>query len=127
MYWLVPGFIVLTVLNMLAGCGEDHGVDSLQALQPTVHDVNLFRIEKRVQPVIYEVPGSVVPAQRLQIASRISGFIEQVYVDEGDHVEVDAALLHIDDGQLEANIRAAEASLVSAKGQGGSGGCQGGC
>jgi RND family efflux transporter MFP subunit len=113
--WLVPGFIVLTVLNMLAGCGEDRGTDSLQAHQSTVHDVNLFRMAERVQPVIYEVPGSVVPAQRLQITSRISGFIELVHVDEGDRVELGAALVDIDDAQLEANIRAAEASLVSAK------------
>jgi RND family efflux transporter MFP subunit len=112
---LTFGLMLFAALSGVAGCQDNDGTDSLQAHRPTVHDVNLFQIEKRVQPVIYEVPGSVVPAQRLQITSRISGFIEQVYVDEGDHVEANAALLHIDDVQLEANIRAAEASLASAK------------
>ncbi|MCA9910879.1 MAG: efflux RND transporter periplasmic adaptor subunit [Anaerolineae bacterium] len=115
MNWVVQRFIVLMVLNMLAGCGEDHGKDSLQALQRSVRDVILFRIEQRVQPVIYAVPGSVVPAQRLKITSRISGFIEQIHVDEGNRVELGTALVDIDDTQLEANIRVAQASLASAK------------
>jgi len=113
--WLTFGLMLFAALSGVAGCQDNDGTDSLQAPPPTVHDVSLFRIEKRVQPVIYKVPGSVVPARRLQISSRISGFIEQVHVDEGDRVELGAALVDIDDTQLEANIRAAQASLDSAK------------
>jgi len=57
----------------------------------------------------------VVPARRLVVTSRISGFIERVHVKEGDRVEVGAALVDVDDGQVEASIRAAKASLVSAE------------
>jgi len=107
--------MLFAALGGVTGCQDNDGADSLQVLQPTVHDISLFRVEKRVQPVIYKVPGSVVPARRLQISSRISGFIEQVHVDEGDRVEPGAALVDIDDTALEANIRAAQASLASAK------------
>lgn len=113
--WLTFGLMLFAALSGVAGCQDNDGTDSLQAPRSTVHDVSLFRIEKRVQPVIFEVPGSVVPAQRLQISSRISGFIEQVHVDEGDRVELGAALVDVDDTQLEANIRATLASLDSAK------------
>ncbi|WP_084609627.1 efflux RND transporter periplasmic adaptor subunit [Sedimenticola selenatireducens] len=109
------GFILLTALSAIVGCQENSRTDSGKALQPTTQNVALSSIEQRTQPVIYEVPGSVVPAQRLQVTSRISGFIEQIHVDEGDRVEMGGKLVDIDDAQLEAKIRAAAAALASAE------------
>jgi RND family efflux transporter MFP subunit len=99
----------------MVGCQKNLGTDAWQPPQPLTYDVTLSRIEQRTQPINYAAPGSVMPAQRLQVASRISGFIEQVHVDEGDRVEVGAALVDIDDAQIDANIRAAAASLASAE------------
>jgi RND family efflux transporter MFP subunit len=101
-------------LWLIAGCGADpSGAPRAQA--PATHEVPLSRIEQRTQPIIYSVPGSLVPAQRLQVASRISGFIEAVHVDEGDRVETGTPLVDIDEAQVEAMIRAGEAVLASAE------------
>lgn len=108
-------FLYLAALGLVAGCQESPSPDLQQSSAPTTHDVTLYHIQEKIRPRVFAVPGSVVPAQRLQVTSRISGFIDHVHVDEGDHVEVGSALVDIDDRQLEAGIRAAEASLASAK------------
>jgi RND family efflux transporter MFP subunit len=107
--------LYLTALVLVAGCQESPSFDSHQSSAPTIHDVTLYRIPHKTRPRVLAVPGSVVPAQRLQVTSRTSGFIDRIHVDEGDIVEVGSALVDIDDRQLEARIRAAEASLESAK------------
>ena len=107
--------LCLAVLGLVAGCQESPSSDSQPTSAPTIHNVTLHRIQVATRPRVFKVPGSVVPAQRLQVTSRISGFIDRIHVDEGDLVEVGSALVDIDDRQLEAGIRAAEASLESAK------------
>lgn len=107
--------LCFAVLCLVAGCQESPSSDSQPTSAPTIHNVTLHRIQVATRPRVFKVPGSVVPAQRLQVTSRISGFIDRIHVDEGDLVEVGSALVDIDDRQLEAGIRAAEASLESAK------------
>lgn len=107
--------VCLAAFGLVAGCQESPSPDSYQSSAPTIHEVMLYRIQEKTRPRVFAVPGSVVPAQRLQVTSRINGFIDRIHVDEGDLVEVGSALVDIDDRQLEAGIRAAEASLESAK------------
>jgi RND family efflux transporter MFP subunit len=107
--------LYVVTLCLVVGCQESPGSDPHQSSEPTTHDVTLYRIQNKMRHRVFAVPGSVVPAQRLQVTSRISGFIDRIHVDEGDLVEVGGALIDIDDRQLEAGIRASEASLESAK------------
>lgn len=104
----------LAFYGLLPGC-SDHAEPILQSERPAnVHRVEVVRVEQGSLPVVYPAPGTVVPGERLQVASRISGFIERILVDEGDRVAAGATLLEIDDSRIEANIRSAQATLVSA-------------
>ncbi|PCJ88280.1 MAG: hypothetical protein COA54_03165 [Thiotrichaceae bacterium] len=80
-----------------------------------VHDVVISKIEQQALPVILPVPGTVVSKERLKVASRITGFIEKITVDEGDIVKPGDTLVEIDNAQIEAAIKGAEAAVLAAK------------
>lgn len=116
-FCLWPAILVVAfgISVMLTAC-EDNRAGNFQA-EPgrNVHVVSLSQVERRDVPIIYPASGSVVPTERLQVASRINGFIEEVHVDEGDRVKAGAPLVDIDEALVQAKIRAAEAALASAQ------------
>ena len=79
------------------------------------HDVEVSKIEQQTLPVILPVPGTVVSKERLNVASRITGFIEKITVDEGDVVKPGDTLVEIDNAQIEAAIKGADAAVLAAK------------
>jgi RND family efflux transporter MFP subunit len=101
------------LVGVAAGCQQSP--DARPAPPVVTRDVTLAPIQQRALPIVYPVPGVVVPTERLQVASRVSGFIEKVHVDEGDRVEAGAPLVDIDEAQVQAMIRAAEAALASSR------------
>lgn len=90
--------------------------DASTLSQSTIYyQLPLVKVEQKTFPIVFSAPGTVVPQERLQVASRISGFIHHVFVDEGERVEADTVLVEIDDAQVEAAIRGAEAALSAAR------------
>lgn len=109
------GCIAVVIFLTLTGC-HDNPPDQVDPFGVTnTHNVHLAQVEERDFPTIYSVPGTVVTGNRLQIASRVSGYIEKINVDEGDIVEPGAILVEIDNAQVEASIKSAEASVASAQ------------
>ena len=106
--------IAVTTMLLLSSC--DEGGSQLQSSdnQP-VHDVIVSKIEQQTLPVILPVPGTVVSKDRLKVASRITGFIEKITVDEGDIVKPGDTLVEIDNAQIEAAIKGADAAVLAAK------------
>jgi RND family efflux transporter MFP subunit len=80
-----------------------------------IHDVVVSKIEQQTLPVILPVPGTVVSKDRLKVASRITGFIEKITVDESDIVNPGDTLVEIDNAQIEAAIKGADAAVLAAK------------
>jgi len=80
-----------------------------------IHDVEVSKIEQQILPVILPVPGTVISKERLKVASRITGFIEKITVDEGDIVKPGDTLVEIDNAQIEAAIKGADAAVLAAK------------
>lgn len=72
-------------------------------------------VELREMPRLYPVPGQVVPAQDIQITSRVSGFIEGIAVQEGEVVDVGNLLVEVDASGVEAAITQSEAAILAAK------------
>jgi len=109
------GCIAVVMFLLLTGC-HDNPPDQIDPFGVTnTHSAHLAQVEERDFPTIYSVPGTIVTGNRLQIASRVSGYIEKINVDEGDIVEPGAILVEIDNAQVEASIKSAEASVVSAQ------------
>jgi RND family efflux transporter MFP subunit len=102
--------LILTI----GGCQDDQSIQDPPGRPLYTHRVSMAKVEKRTLPVVYPVPGTVVPKERLQVASRVTGIIERINVDEGDVVEAGAVLAEIDNAQIEAAISTAEALLSAA-------------
>lgn len=108
--------LCLFVTSLLLGGCQD-GPSSQPPLPGGVKHYKLATavVEQRLLPIIHPVPGTVVAKEQLQLASRITGFIERITVDEGDLVEPGAILVKIDGAQIEAAIRGVEAMIRSAR------------
>ena len=108
--------IVIAVATMfvLSSCDDGGSQVQLNNDQP-VHDVEVSKIEQQILPVILPVPGTVISKERLKVASRITGFIEKITVDEGDIVKPGDTLVEIDNAQIEAAIKGADAAVLAAK------------
>jgi len=100
---------------MLAACQESQPNRPSSNHTATTYNVLIEKIEERSLPVIYPVPGTIVARDHLQVASRITGYIDHIAVNEGDLVEPGVVLVRIDGTQVEAAIKGMEAAIVSAR------------
>ena len=60
-------------------------------------------------------PGSIVARRSSEIGAEITGRIERIFVDVGDHVQAGDPLFEIDASSYEAAVRGAEAALELAR------------
>ncbi len=103
----------LVLLVGLTGCG-DTASDSADLSAPPVQ-VKIWQVASAPVEQLYRVPGTVTADDRIQLSSRITGFIQNVSVREGDTVLRGDLLVEIDSADVEGAIRAAQAALSSAK------------
>jgi len=66
-------------------------------------------------PVTYTVPGSVISDGRIEVSSRLIGFIEQLDVREGQRVSRGDLLVRIDQTDIDEGIRQAQAGVRAAQ------------
>ena len=66
-------------------------------------------------PVEYTTVGSVVSDQRIDVTTRLSGYIRAVLVQEGDRVRQGQVLVRLDTSDVEASIRQAQAGVSVAE------------
>jgi RND family efflux transporter MFP subunit len=66
-------------------------------------------------PVEYTTVGSVVSDQRIDVTTRLSGYIRAVLVQEGDRVRRGQVLVRLDTSDVEASIRQAQAGVTAAE------------
>lgn len=103
------------VVGCLSGCNGDPvvGNDAAAAAAPVA--VRVLEVAHEQIRAPYRVPGQVVADDRVQIASRISGFIQNVPVREGDRVVAGDLLVSIDPADVDGAVRRSEAALASAR------------
>ena len=106
--------IAVAAMFVLSSC-DDGGSQIRSNNNKPAHDVNVSKTEQQMLSVILPVPGTVVSKERLKVASRITGFIEKITVDEGDIVKPGDTLVEIDNAQIEAAIKGADAAVLAAK------------
>ncbi|MGE3297334.1 MAG: efflux RND transporter periplasmic adaptor subunit [Porticoccaceae bacterium] len=95
----------------LAGCSGDTPAPAPE----TSVRLPVIAIATTTQPREYEVAGNVVSDRRIEIASKISGYIQAIPVAEGDAVAVGDLLVQIDDSQIAAAITQARVGLDAAQ------------
>ena len=105
---------VLMALASLSGCG-DHAKE--QAVVPAGATVkaSVITVEKVTLPVIATAPGNVMAEQQAMIASRLMGFLREIYVEEGQHVVAGQKLFAVDPTDIQGQMAMARAGLSQAE------------
>ena len=103
--------LLIPLATMLSGCSGDTPAPAPE----TALRLPVITITTTTQPREYEVAGNVVSDRRIEIASKISGYIQSIAVAEGDRVAAGDLLVQIDDSQVAAAITQARAALDTAQ------------
>ena len=107
--------LILMLALLVTACQDDVSNPSPSSRDTPTYNLTTAIIEKQELPLIYPVPGAIVAKNHLQVASRITAYIDHIAVNEGDQVEPGAVLVKINGTQVEAAIRGAEAAIASAQ------------
>jgi len=103
---LVIGSIAVLILI----CG---GYGVFAALRPS-HEIDpskLAAAERGDLAKVVVATGKIQPLSKVEVKSKASGIVKKLYVDYGDHVKSGQLLAELDKIQLEASLRAAQASI----------------
>ncbi|TKK70258.1 efflux RND transporter periplasmic adaptor subunit [Ilyomonas limi] len=98
-------FICVSVLIGLTACGEEQQKVSEPETLPVTR---LKAIDTSVsRPYVADIQA----VQNVEIRNRIPGFLEKIYVDEGQQVKKGQLLFHIEDKQYKEDAAKAKAAL----------------
>ena len=92
---------------MLGGCSEQAG-----EMQGGAPPVTVIKIEPKDAPVAFEFVGKTASSRRVEIRSRVEGFLDRREYVEGSMVEAGDVLFEMDKKPFEAQLNAARAELA---------------
>ena len=108
--WQRKAAIILSftlVSFTLGGCSEQAG-----EMQGSAPEVTVIKIEPRDTPVAFEFVGKTASSRRVEIRSRVEGFLDSREYVEGSMVEAGQVLFVMDKKPFEAQLQAAKAELA---------------
>jgi membrane fusion protein (multidrug efflux system) len=83
-----------------------------QEVAPAAPEVTVIKTEPRDTPVFIEFVGKTVSSRRVEIRSRVEGFLEKRLYTEGTMVQEGDVLFQMDQKPFQADLRAAKAELA---------------
>lgn len=110
-FWI---FILLTWT--LTGCSQQTNDETAKDSLKTV-SVNVQSVQSKQAPHFEEFAGTLVSVHRANLATRLSGWITYLEVEEGDAVEMGDVLVRIDSADISAQAAQAEAGVRQAQAQ----------
>lgn len=96
---------------LLVGCQPDGATSVPASNQP----VKVDRIAADVNEPIRQFPGRIAAAQTANVASKVSGQIQEIAVQAGDQIEAGQVLLTLDTTDYQLNLDQARANFTLAK------------
>ncbi len=108
-------FVVILVLLLSAGCGDkiEPGTTAVKPARTVQAQVAVAKLTSH--PIHYTAVGTVTAQTSSTVAAKLMGTVTAVFVREGDMVQPGALLAEIDDRQITAQYRQAEAALAEAR------------
>jgi len=98
---------------VLTGCKKEQA-EARSGLTYNNWDLPVTEVVVKDLPKFYSASGSVVSDQRIDVASRATGFIRKILVREGELVVKGQDLIKLDNSDVEGAIRQAQAAVSKA-------------
>lgn len=106
-------FLLLMLISIsFYGCGTDKQIKRSESSHSSWEAVSAQG--KYGVPVDYVTVGTVVSDQRVEVSSKLTGYIQKIFVKEGDKVRMGEMLASIDSREVDSVIRQAEAAVATA-------------
>ncbi|NIV94902.1 efflux RND transporter periplasmic adaptor subunit [candidate division KSB1 bacterium] len=105
-------FYLSIVVILWLGCGQDEIPEKeLETAVP------VKTVQVTVQPIDQELTftGTVKPMDQVRLSTKIMGWIEEIYFEEGAHVEKGATLVKLRSKEFEAKLAQAKAAISEAE------------
>lgn len=101
----------LSVL-LLSACGDSQ---SEQRQAPAPVSVNAYKVTSEKVTGLDTYPGTVTPLNEVELRPQVSGYITNIYVNDGQKVKKGQKLYEVDRSKYQAAYKQAQASLQSSK------------
>jgi RND family efflux transporter MFP subunit len=105
----------MVVLFLCQGCGEKIGPGTTPPATDSPIKVNVSQAQTTLQPIMYEAVGTVRAQVEATLSSKLMGTVQAITVEEGDAVTDGSLLVVLDERQVNAQLRQADAALAEAK------------
>jgi RND family efflux transporter MFP subunit len=96
-------FLFLVVLLALGGCGEQKKAPAAKEAPPLPVDV--VTIENKNVPIWMPYTGKTKASSSQQVRARVSGILEEIYYEDGDHIEKGQKLFKIEQTDYIAELK----------------------
>ncbi|WP_227762430.1 efflux RND transporter periplasmic adaptor subunit [Zhaonella formicivorans] len=110
-------YILLVALIFAAlaasGCGQEKKTG---AQEPALVPVEVAKVVQGSVEIADNVTGKITPSLEVNVVPKIGGKVAKVNVKVGDRVKAGQVLAELDTSEIAAQVKQAEAALVSAKG-----------
>ncbi|RPD45921.1 efflux RND transporter periplasmic adaptor subunit [Hymenobacter sediminis] len=97
----------------LAGCGANTQAETTKAEAPPT--LPITQLTARDTILTHDYVADIQAVQNVEIRARLEGFLEQIYVDEGQAVRKGQPLFRINDTEYKSRLSRAKAALSSAE------------
>jgi len=111
--WVVTTALWVAMLLTIAACENQDA--SVETQPPRTVTAQLHTVGYEDVAETYTTSGTFISDERVEIASRVSGFIRNLSVHEGEVVKKGQVIVTIDPTEVQTNIKEAEARLTQAK------------
>lgn len=101
-----------SIFLLLSGCGQGNSNQSWEQAPP---ELPFATVQQGAALIPKEYAASIEGVANVEIRPQVSGYLNKIYVDEGDYVRAGQPLFKIDDRVYQEQKRTAEAALLTAK------------
>jgi RND family efflux transporter MFP subunit len=107
---ILSSFVLLTLGILGCGGSEEHGAEDTPSVSVSVQTVRAGQVDQR-----FVASGTLGGSQTAVLTSKAPGYVQEIRFKPGDPVRAGQALFILEDSELGAKLRAAEAGLEEAR------------
>ncbi len=99
------------ILLLILGVGCNRSPKEKKISRPTIHVKKLFTVQLATVYPPYETTGTVKSEKSIMVSPKVMGYIQAIYVKEGDQVKKGQRLATISSPEITAKVQMAKAGL----------------